>query len=117
MEVYGPFALNEMSIQAIVTRTLPGVGLLCGQEGSIEQITRSDHDVAEVLLQWVRRFPSFYFCYASNGAQAQRIQEWLSVHLGFSCSEQVVGGDPRRLAKIVRLLPLESGHTMQLGEA
>ena len=107
VKIFGPFALTPASVQVIVTRTSPGVGLLCGGDGSVELVIRSDHDVAEVLLQWVHRYVYFYFCYSFNGTQAQRMQKRVAVHLGF-VGERIIGGDSLRLAKIIKLAQTKS---------
>lgn len=69
----------------------------------MELVTRSDHDVAEVLLQWVHRYVYFYFCYSLSGTQAQRMQRRVAMHLGFAGDERIIGEDSPRLAKIIRL--------------
>lgn len=75
MHLYGPFSLNIEIIHTIVTRTMPGVVLLCKDDGVVEVITHSEHDVAEVLLQWVGRFAKFYFSYVKNGSEAAFLRE------------------------------------------
>ncbi|HHW11180.1 MAG TPA: hypothetical protein GXX29_14555 [Firmicutes bacterium] len=93
MDIYGPFALTRNTIATMLTRVQPGVGLLCDQEGNVCLITKSNFDLAEVMLQWVGRFPKFYFCYTKNGAQAERVQMWLAARLNMLGNPQTVVGD------------------------
>jgi hypothetical protein len=77
MQVYGPFPLTAATIDIIITRIHPGVAILCNRLGRPQVVTRSNHDIGEVLYQWQGRYDLFYFCYTLTGAQAARLQKRL----------------------------------------
>lgn len=77
MDFYGPFTLTGSTVDIFVTRSQPGVVLLCDDSRSMRFVSHSAHDVGEVLKQWIGRFEHFYFCYTETGAHAERLESQL----------------------------------------
>jgi hypothetical protein len=70
----GPYTLDNMSIDANVTNTLPGIfalGMIEDYKFIVKHIGRSDTDINAQLKTWVgKNYTSFKFSYATSSKAA-----------------------------------------------